>query len=297
MIWVQHDFYKNFTQSVNSNDMGLTLDIFRSELSDLLTYKSNELYGLFDKLKIKYKKKSSYEELLDIVLVEMQRNDKFIRGLSFLIGENNNVIKNNKGVSWEKLLNGITRGIKKIVKHFRNYPKEQSAFRRRTLDMIGLKSSVVGDDNRELKKKDNTVLWILGIIAVGVAGYMIYRYFDKQKQERMRAESLKGLSSGLEGSDALGKMEAGGGVEPIPAVPNKMPTMGDMGTTQPSMQNLDPAFNVSSDVLIPEAPVMTPAPTNMGGTSGVNIQVQPISTPNQVVNQVPSQFSSNSIQP
>jgi hypothetical protein len=281
MIWVQHDFYKNFTTSVNSNDIGLSLDIFRSEVSDLLTYKSSVLYSLFDKLKIKYKKKSSYEELLDIVLREIKSNDKFIRGLSFLIAESNNVIKNNKGVAWVKLLNGITKGIKKIAKYFKDYPKQEMFFRRRTLEMIGLKSSVTGDDNRDLKKKDNTVLWILGIIAVGVAGYFVYRYFDKQNQDRMRAESLKGMGDKL----------ATGGV--VPAVPNQMSGMGSTGN--PS-NNLDPSFNVPSDVLIPEPPIAPPAPIQPANTGGVNIQVQPIATPNQVVNQVPNQVT-NSIQP
>ena len=78
MIWVQHDFYKNFIQSVNSNDIDLTLDIFRSELSDLLTYQQVKLFSLFDKLKISYGKNYSYERLLDIIIRELQ-NEKFVR--------------------------------------------------------------------------------------------------------------------------------------------------------------------------------------------------------------------------
>lgn len=264
MIWVQHDFYKNFTHSIDSGDIQLSLDIFRSELSDLLTYKSQALYSLFDKLKIKYKKKSSYEELLDIILREIKKNEKFVRGIAFLIGENNNVIKNNKGVSWEKLLNKITKGVNVIAKYFLDNPKQEILFRKKAIEMIGLKSSVTGDDNRELRKTDNTVLWIVGIVAVGVAGYLIYRYFDKIKQDRLRAESL----------NSVPKMDLGGSTmpnNPVGAVPQTAP------------QPIDPAYVVPSDVLLPETP---PAPTNSAGNmGGVQINVQPMaqsSSNNQV---------------
>jgi len=267
MIWVQHDFYKNFTNSIDSGDIDLSLDIFRSEISDLLTYKSTALYSLFDKLKIKYKKKSSYEELFDIVLREIKINDKFVRGISFLIAESNNVIKNNKGVSWEKLLNKITKGINIIGKYFLDNPKREKLFRKRAIEMIGLKSSITGDDKRELMQKDNTVLWIVGLVAVGVAGYFIYRYFDKLNQDKLRAESL-----------ALPKMDMGG-VTPSMPIPNGIPTAPQQMPPQP----IDPAYVVPSDVLLPENPPMP----NSANSGGVQINVQPMaqSSPiNQVAN-------------
>lgn len=284
MIWVQHDFYSNFIQGTNSKNIELGLDIFRSEISDLLTYKSDGLYELFDKLKIKYKKKSSYEELLDIILIEMKANDKFIRGLSFLIGDSNNVIKNYPKVSWEKLLDKITLGIKKINKYFIDNPKKEILFKRRTIDMIGLKSSVTGNDSRELNKKDNTVLWILGIAAIGVAGYFIYRYFDNKKQARLRAESLQGVNPML---------ETGGSIIPEP-ISTPIPQMNTMSEVSPvqtptsvpnAAQSLDPAFNVANDVLIPEPAVSSfqPSNSNINGSNApsVNIQVQtmPNTTP------------------
>lgn len=253
MIWVQHDFYQNFTTSVDSNDIELSLDIFRSELSDLLTSKSKSLYDLLDKLKIKYRKKSSYEELLDIVIREIKVNDKFTRGLSFLIGEANDVVKKNKDVKWDKLLNQITKGIKNIAKYFMDNPSKERRFKRQVLDMIGLKSSFIGDDNRELKKKDNTIAWIVGLTVVGVAAYFIWRHFDKLKQEKMRLESLNPTSMG------------GGGNIQSSDIPN--PTMTSPATTPP----LDPAYSVPSDVLIPETP-----PTTMPNSGAVQINVQPI---------------------
>ena len=288
MIWVQHDFYRNFTSSSNSNNIGLGLDIFRSELSDLMTYKSEVLISLFDKLKIKHSKKPSYEELLDTTIREMKINDKFVRGLSFVIGENNNVIKNNKNVSWEKLLNGITKGIKKIGKYFLDNPRQEKLFRKKALEMTGVKSSIMGDDNRDLKTKDNTVLWVIGIGLVCVVGYLVFRHFDKIKQDKLRAESLNSLGSKLETGGSLNPptpLDATGTANPNPA--NPVAPITPINPIAPvAPVNTAPEYNVSSEVLLPPSSIatpMTPAPMNNGG---VNINVNPPMA-NQVVNQVP----------
>lgn len=293
MIWVQHDFYKNFTSSVNSNDIGLTLDILRSEISDLLTYKSDVLFGLFDKLKIKYKKKASYSELLDIILEQIKTNEKFVRGLSFLIGESNEINKSNKGMSWKTLLDGITKGIKRAVKYFKENPRQEKLFRKRTIEMLGLKSSITGDDKRELNKKDNTLLWVLGITAVCVAGYFIYTYFDKQNQEKLRLESLVRM-----------KMKEGGGIPPVdglgvgsavapPVTPEVSAQMAQTAPVAPvapvapkPMTSNDPAYNVGSDVMLPvnnvaPAPIQNPnGNVPQGNNGGVQVNIQPMQNPN-----------------
>ena len=261
MIWVQHDLYKNFTHSIKSEDIGLSIDIFRSEISDLLTYNSKSLFALFDKLKIKYNKKDSYSELLDIILREIKRNEKFLRGLSFLMVESSNTIKQNKKVAWIKILNNVTKGIKIIAKYFQDYPAKESLFKRKTLEMLGLKSSITGNDTRDLKKKDNTVIWILGLAAIGIGGYFLYRYFDKQKDARLKAESLRRMENG-------GALMPQTPVLPTPEVPVQVPP--------PAPAPIDPAYIVPSDVLIPEAaPVNTPN----NGMSSVQINVQPMSQP------------------
>ena len=259
MIWVQHDLYKNFTHSVKSGDIALSLDIFRSEITDLLTYNSQKLFSLFDKLKITYNKKAAYSELLDIIVKEIKTNEKFVRGLSFLMVESSNTIKQNKKVAFVKILNSITKGIKLIAKYFLDYPAKESLFKRKTLEMLGLKSSITGNDSRELKKKDNTVLWILGIVAVGVAGYFIYRYFDKQKEARLKAESLN-------------RMANGGAIGAIPQVPTETLSA---PVPAPPPAPIDPAYIVPTDVLLPE----TPTPNN--GMSSVQINVQPMAQTQQ----------------
>jgi hypothetical protein len=278
MIWVQHDLYRNFLKSFNSGDINLSLDIFRSELSDLLTHKPNDFFMLLDKVGIKYKKKQSYEELLDIVLREMKVNEKFVRGLAFIIGENNKVNKKNPKISWVKLLDTIKRGIEQIAVYFEKNPRAEKLFRRKALDMVELKSSVIGDDNRDLKKKDNTVYWIIGISVIGVAGYLVYRHFKKLDEARLRAESLNGSN--------LPKMELGGDLSVNDSINanNSLVDNNASGLNNNSMIN-DPSFNVSPDVLQPEVIVpQMPNPNN-------NIQNQNI--PNVNPNAININVNSN----
>jgi hypothetical protein len=273
MIWVNHDLYRNFLQSFNKGDMNLSLDIFRSEISDILTQKSESFFSLLDKIKIKYNKKATYQELLDLIIREMKVNEKFVRGISFIIGESNEVNKKYPNISWIKLLDSIKRGIEQIANYFEENPRQERYFVKKTLEMIEVKSSITGDDTRDLTKKDNSLLWFFGIVALGVAGYLVYRHFNKITEDRLRAESLKA-------PDFLKQpiMQTGG---QMPSVSNSLPI------TEP--YSLDPEYNVPTDVLIPEQPIMNnPNPSiqngNLGNQNmGVQIQVQPM--PNNNSNQ------------
>lgn len=279
MIWIQHDFYNNFVKSIETGDIDMSLDIFRSEISDLLTYKSSNLFGLFKKLKISYNKKASYQELVDKVIDLIKKNQKFVRGLSFLIGESNEVVKNNKGVSWQTLLNKITKGIEVIAKYFIDNPKKENLFKKKLKDMIGLKSSVSGDDNRSLNKKDNTFLWIFGIAAVCVGGYLLYRYFDKKRQDRMRLESLNPQSNfNLDEINSL-KQDI---TSTTPTTPTSTPI-------QEVPKPIDPEYIVPNDVLLPESSISQSNPTNPNSpnnTGSVQINVSTIPTQPNVVNNV-----------
>lgn len=276
MIWVNHDLYRNFLQSFNTGDMNLSLDIFRSEVSDILTQKTESFFALLDKLKIKYNKKATYQELLDLIIREMKVNEKFVRGIAFIIGESNEVNKKYPNISWIKLLDAIKRGIEQIANYFEENPRQERYFVKKTLEMIELKSSITGDDTRDLTKKDNSLLWFFGIVALGVAGYLVYRHFNKITEDKLRAESLKAPDLSLKQPI----METGGQMPSVPAVVEPI--------------NLDPEYNVPTDVLIPEQPIMNnPNPPmqngNLGNQNmGVQIQVQPMANNNSIQQKVVS---------
>lgn len=306
MIFVKHDFYKNFLRSFNSGDINLSLDIFRSEITDLLTQKTDDFFSLLHKVNIKHKKNQSYEELLDIVIREIKTNEKFVRGLAFIIGQNNNVIKKNPKLSWIKLLDGIKRGIEQIATYFENNPRQEVLFKKKSMDMVQLKSSVVVDDTRALVKKDYTLHWIIGVTIIGVAGYLVYRHFQKIEESRLRIESLNLTETP--------KMELGGdlGVAVPPVVGSQELPIQQMNNAAPVKNDFSnrPEYNVTTDVLIPEMPsanqtmnqniIQNPNnnignPNNqMSGQGTVNINVQPMSTPMQ--NQSLNQNNVNSVQ-
>jgi hypothetical protein len=287
MIWVQHDLYKNFLRSFNTGDINLSLDIFRSELSDLLTHKPNDFFSLLEKVKIKFNKKASYEEMLDIVLREMKVNEKFVRGLAFIIAQNNDVIKKNPKVSWVKLVDGVKKCIEQVADYFEQNPRNEKLFRKKTLEMVELKSSVIGDITRPINKKDNTVLWIFGLLAVGVAGYFVYRHFNKIKEDKLRAESLNGGSTKPDLTQAI----------PTQTQLQSQQAMGNGGNlgqnqvNKPIFEHInDPAYNVDESVLIPEAkfsqqnPQMNQQMQQNQVSSGIQIQVQPMQTNNNLKN-------------
>lgn len=281
MIWVSHDFYENFNKSINSNDTELMLDIFRSEVTDLLTYNSSVLFKLFDKTSIKYNPKSSYEELYDKIIIGIKENPKFVNGLSFLIADSTKTLKDDNNKNWVKVLNKITSGIKKIATYFKENPKKEKHFKIKTLEMLGTKSSITGDDQRELNKKDNTIYWILGVTVVGVLGYLLYRYFDKQKQEILRAESLNSAIK-----PALNDIKPDLNVKSEIGAPQmNTNTMNNVSVPKPE-PILDPAYFVPPDVLIPDVPMAQPNTNSMGNSGGVQIiNVQPTTpAPNNLSN-------------
>lgn len=276
MIWVQHDLYKNFIRSFNIGDINMSLDIFRSELTDILIHKTQDFFDLLEKLKIKYDKKASFQELLNLTLKEFKKNEKFVRGLAFIIGQNAEVIKNNPKISWIKLLDGIKKGIEHIADYFQENPRREKLFVKKTLEMIELKSSVSGDVQRPVIKKDNTLAWVIGLTVLGVAGYFIYRHFNKIHEDRLRAESLRIGQQNIN-TDLLVDSNTTPNVKPT-----QMPTMatgGSLNAAQPKpvFEHInDPAYNVSTDVLLPANDVAMPN-ANSQAQNGVQIQVQPIS--------------------
>jgi hypothetical protein len=271
MIWVQHDFYRNFTGSIKSNDFDLTLDIFRSELSDFLTYKSDEIYVLFKKLKIGYTKKESYEELLNKILNQIKKNEKFTKGIAFLIAENNNIIKNNPNNKWIKPVNKINETIKKINQYFIENPREEKRFKSQTLKMIELKYSVTGEGKRDIKNKDNSVLYFFVIVGIGVGIYYLLKYIQDKKDEKLKLESLNKKPL----QDLT--LNNGGLLDKLPA---QITPQTDLSSQVTPIPKINDEFSVPSDVLLPESNVAQPL--NNNGMNGVQINVQPL--PNNNMN-------------
>lgn len=248
MIWIQHDFYSNFTSSVGSGDTELATNIFVSEVTDLLVYKTDKLFDLFDKVGIKYSPQQSDEEIIDKIIENIQSNEKFVKGLAFLMAENNDSINENKGENAVKLLNNVSGGIRKIANEFKEKPRFKQSTKIDLLDMTKTKESKVGDRNRRILKKDNTVLWLVLLVGAGFGAYYLWKYVKRKEAEKL----------------------ANGGVAITPT-PEVTPT--SQVSASPTPPPTPPLPQPPSDVLLPPqpqatvvttttTPIVTPAPTS-----------------------------------
>ncbi len=195
MIWIQHDFYSNFVNSIGSTDTDLTISIFVSEITDLIAHKSNKLFDLFESLGIKISKKSSDEELVDKILSTIQVSNKFLVGLAFLMVENNDVISQNKGETPASIIYKVSGCIRKIAVSIKENPQLGRSLKKDIMTMDALKVSTDGarsgfdgsENPRPLYKKDRTVLYLVLGVAAAFGAYYLYKYFKDKKQKELLA--------------------------------------------------------------------------------------------------------------
>jgi hypothetical protein len=154
MIYVEHDFYMNLAEAVNSNDERLIKDIFRHELATLVAKERKELRRLFDVCGIAYKKGVSNEALTKSVLGNIRRGDsKFTTGIAVLIARQE----------------GLINAVEKEKERNENKPKQSDIVSKIALSMrmffdnldkddyLKFRNSVVKKANGMNKKYSNAV--------------------------------------------------------------------------------------------------------------------------------------------
>lgn len=259
-IYIQHDFYSNFSNSISYGDTDTAFDILKSEISELMVYKFEDVIDLFKKADIKINANKSDEDILHQVVEQIKTNPKFNRGLAFLIIKSNaedGAVKNIADTSKK-----LAVQLSKLGQEFIDNPRDQMMFENDTLDMIQLKADKKGDRDRTIVNKDNTFLWLVGIIAVGFAGYYIYKYFQNKKDAELRRLSLepKLKTDGMADGGLLGESTvaaSNGTLLANGAIAGGGTALGANGVQAPppiDKRIYDPAFNVPPDVLIPHAP-------------------------------------------
>lgn len=93
MIYVEHDFYMNLSEAVNSNDERLIKDLFRYELSTLIGKERKELRKLYEACGLSYPKGASNEVLTKSVLGNIRKGDRrFTTGVAVLIARQEGLI-------------------------------------------------------------------------------------------------------------------------------------------------------------------------------------------------------------
>lgn len=191
MQYLKHDFFKNFSGSIKSGDNEYAIDIFINEISDLITHAPEKLFDLFEKTGIKLNKTVSDEKAIDGILEYTEsekKNHKFIKGLSFLIAEQNELISSKiHDTLLIKQLNSISNYTSKLFDYIHSNEGLKQDFKDEVLNAIVVKSKNVPQRSRPLKtnNRKKVIITILVISGILVAGYFIYKYIKNKNAQKL----------------------------------------------------------------------------------------------------------------
>ena len=196
MLYLNHDFYSNFNSGIQSGDNDFITDMIVNELSELIVYNHDSLLDLMNSVGISVNEKMSDEKVINLILSNIKENIKLVKGLAFLIAQNNLNVKNVRVVksqngqetvmkSGEKAatisqIDMVASGIVGLADTFKYKPQLEKEFKIKLMEKIKTKSKAVGD--RKIKHEDsgNGKYWLLAILVIG-AGVGAYFYFKNKK--------------------------------------------------------------------------------------------------------------------
>lgn len=93
MIYLENDFYSNFSSMVESNDDVSLNGMFVDQISNLIAFKKPDLISLFGKIGIKVSNNPTNKELANIIAKNLKGNKKLQIGIAYLIAENNDILQ------------------------------------------------------------------------------------------------------------------------------------------------------------------------------------------------------------
>lgn len=220
MLYLKHDFYSNFSSSIDAGDNDLITDLIVNETTELVIYKRDDLLSLLKLTGIDLKPTVTDEKIIDSIVNAIPENEKLAKGLAFMIYENNTENeRGDKGVPKNsvttKKIEMIASGIIGIGDSFQYKPQLKKNFKNELLNKIEVKAKAVGDRKIKIRNSNNGIYWFLGIAVVvtAVGIYLFNKYKDKLIIEKETS-----------------KLE-GGGETSIPEVPTPIATTNEIATS------------------------------------------------------------------
>lgn len=204
MIYVENDFYSNFSSVAKSNDDVAMRGVLVDQISSVIANRKDELIDLFGKTGIKVSKKPTNKELSNLVVSNLKGNKKFVIGVAYLIAKENDILqgemkkdrptdvysgqdgektKEKKPVDWNKSADAVTT-IAGSISVFADTLTgiKQGSMASDINQQTNSKSN--GDSEAEQKAKDELELKkkkrrkvIIGVVVLAVvAGGLFYAY-------------------------------------------------------------------------------------------------------------------------
>ncbi len=211
MIYVENDFYSNFSSVAKSNDDVSMRSILVDQISNVIAKHRAELIELFGKVGIKVSPKPTNKELSDLVVSSIKTNKKFVVGLSYLIAKDNDLLqseekkerptdtfsgvddkkdKPKKSIDWNKGADAVTTIAGSIstfadtltgIKSTDLSSDINAQLNQKSPEQIEQENKAQADADAKRKRNRRIFLGVLAVLVVG-GGIWAYKkgYFNKQ---------------------------------------------------------------------------------------------------------------------
>jgi hypothetical protein len=197
MIYIEQDFYSNFTNAVKSNDDNAIRSMLSDEISRLISQRK-DLTDLLKKININYSESPTNEELSNIIINNISNDHKLRVGLAYLIAKNNDIVlpkKDEREKEDENIEDGkkvktdtvtsISTSISTFIKSNKN---ELDSFKQEIIEKsnnkapnlsefsIKKRDEIMKEEAPKEEKKSKTWLWVLlGLAVVGGGIYLAHK--------------------------------------------------------------------------------------------------------------------------
>lgn len=196
MIYIEQDFYSNFTNAIKSNDDDAIRSMLTDEISRLISQRK-DLTDLLKKISINISENPTNEELSNIIVNNITDDHKLRVGLAYLIAKNNDVLPKNsdkkedeENKDGKKQKSDTVISISTSISTFIKANNNLDSFKQDIIEKSNNKSPNYSETTLKKKveeeikkqeapkeeKKSNTLLWVLlGLAVVGGGIYLAYK--------------------------------------------------------------------------------------------------------------------------
>ncbi len=248
MHFLHHNFYSNFTASIQAGESDMTKDIFINELSDFIVYDTARLIEAMTKAGLDVSTKDSDEEIIEVIYKSLGNNQKLANALAFIIAEANQLINNGKtgGEESKAIIKELASGILIVGKDIRN-DEVAKEFKTDVLEHIHAKAKVKGDYKRNILRGDKSFNKIAGYVvlgsffALGLTIFFIYRAQRKSELAGLLAVASAPLTPMPDAT-----LGTGGIVPPVAGATEVIPPVTTPITPTPIVPPVTPIVNAPS---------------------------------------------------
>lgn len=241
MIYIEQDFYSNFTNAVKSNDDNAIRSMLSDEISRLISQRK-DLTDLLKKINISYSESPTNEELSNTIINNISNDHKLRVGLAYLIAKNNDIVlpkKDEREKADENIEDGkkvktdtvtsISTSISTFIKSNKN---ELDSFKQEIIEKsnnkapnlsefsIKKRDEIKKEEAPKKDKKSKTWLWVLlGLAVVGGGIYLAHKKGWISFGKGNGSNPDLGGGNTLDGGNAVASLGNSSMEVPTPSVP------------------------------------------------------------------------------